>query len=214
MIRTRLLSWSVHVIIEAEQRPVEAILRSWLADADITLFCGNWQRGALMEIIPSGRAQLLRGRYDGPFSGVRELRLRGSAHHVHLDLGSLTRAHYVISPSICHGFRPAFEIRFMHSEAASVERCEFGIALTNPYQGENLRAEQVCRYLARATQHAAMFQEHVSIVSLQGEYMDGTASDWAWIAEHLRAARRRAIDPGPASAPDAHSFFTQARVDL
>ncbi len=62
---------------------VESILRAWLTDADLSLFCGHWGQGGLMELLPRGGARLSGPRYAVPFDGVRELRLHDSAHHVH-----------------------------------------------------------------------------------------------------------------------------------
>ena len=47
----------------------------WLADPDITVACGLWSDGAILELVPEGQASLLPAAYDGCFSCVRALRL-------------------------------------------------------------------------------------------------------------------------------------------
>lgn len=53
-----------------------------------------------MELLPRGHARLSGAKYGPPFECLRELHLEDGAHHVHLDLGRLTRAFYVITPSL------------------------------------------------------------------------------------------------------------------
>jgi hypothetical protein len=136
---------------------IEAILRSWLDDRDITLFCGDWRHGGVMELLPKGGALLSGRRYDPPFEGLRDLRLEGVGHHVHLDLARLAKAWYIVSPSVCYGFRPSFELRFSTEGARPHDGFGLGVALTNPYAGHNLRASPVRRYLRRAAEHMKHF---------------------------------------------------------
>ena len=50
---------------------VETILEEWIADPDITLVCGRWADGSIMELVPAGRARLTPARYGGCFAGLR-----------------------------------------------------------------------------------------------------------------------------------------------
>lgn len=44
--------------IRTEDLPAETILRAWLADKDLTLCCGDWANGAVMEVVLKGRSDL------------------------------------------------------------------------------------------------------------------------------------------------------------
>lgn len=161
--------------------PTETILRAWLADGDLTFFCGSWSQGGMMELMPRGSAQLISSRYSAPFDGVRELRITGSPHHVHLDLRQLTRAWYIVSPGVCYGFRPTFELRFAREGTNPRTDFGLGIALMNPYAGAGLRAEPVRRYLRRAVNHKIEFPDCVSIVVDRRCSTDDAPADWACI---------------------------------
>lgn len=144
--------------------PIETILRAWLGDSDLTIFCGNWGDGSVIELLPRGGAQLSGPRYHAPFEGLRDLRIEGSAHHVHLDLGKLAHARYVMTPSVCYGFRPSFELRLTVSNADPLGRFGLGLGVTQPYAGVVLRTEPIRRYFCRAAQHIAAFPDAVSFV--------------------------------------------------
>ena len=59
---------------------VDAIVREWLADPELTLICGRWSDGGLMELMPEGRATLTQPRYCGDFAGLRDLNLTGQPY--------------------------------------------------------------------------------------------------------------------------------------
>ena len=134
-----------------------------------------------MELLPRGSARLSESRYEQPFDGVRELRMSGSLHHVHLDLRRLTRAWYLVTPSVCYGFRPSFELRL--TQANCDPRTDFGVgvALANPYAGNRLRIEAVRRYLRRAAGHFARFPQSVSIVVDKDRSSPVALPDWVRI---------------------------------
>ena len=163
---------------ELALRPVEEILRSWQADPDVTIFCGNWGEGGIMELLPQGGASLSGPRYDPPFHGLRELRFDAGGHHVHLDLGRLTRAWYVVAPSVCYGFRPSFEIRLTVADAKPLANFGVGFALGRPYAGSRLRTEAVERYLRRAADHAAHFPDAVSLLFDRSGLPQAPLADW------------------------------------
>jgi hypothetical protein len=155
---------------------IEAILRSWLDDRDITLFCGDWRHGGVMELLPKGGALLSGRRYAPPFEGLRDLRLEGAGHHVHLDLGRLAKAWYIVSPSVCYGFRPSFELRFSTEGARPQDGFGLGLALTNPYAGSSLRASPARRYLRRAAEHMRHFP---GVAGFACEHASIDADTWA-----------------------------------
>ena len=166
---------------------VDAILREWLADPDLTLICGRWSDGGIMELMPEGRATLSRPRYDGDFAGLRDLNLAGQQHHIHLDLNKLPRAVYLVAPSVCYGFRPSFEVRLCASD--DIAATEFGLALSvcHPYRGNQLSHEAVRRYLRRLANHRGSSPEVVGIRAVDGPLPSaaarGRTDDWAEIGQ-------------------------------
>lgn len=165
---------------------IESILRSWLADPEVTLYCGDWATGGIMELLPRGRARLSGPRYDGVFAGLRELRLDEGAHHVHLDLGRLRHACYLVVPSVCYGFRPSFELRLAGAPDDPLQRYGLGLAMTQPYARGRLRREPARRYFARVADH---LQRHAGVASLRfaGATPAVAAVDWAEIEALLAA---------------------------
>ncbi len=134
-----------------------------------------------MELLPQGGASLSGPRYEPPFHGLRELRVAGAAHHVHLDLNRLTRAWYVMAPSVCYGFRPSFEIRFTAAGAKPLANFGLGLAVGRPYAGSRLRTDTVERYLRRAIDHVTRFPEVVSLLCDRPDPPRGDPSDWQTI---------------------------------
>ena len=160
---------------------VETVLRSWLDDPELTLFCGDWQHGGIMEMMPQGQASLTGRHYEAPFDGLRDLRMEGSGHHVHLDVGRLTRARYRVAPSVCYGFRPSFELRFCGSGAGF----GLGLALSAPYAGRSLRAHVVRRYLRRVDEHVKTFPNVASFACDTHRIDEETLPVWVEIASLL-----------------------------
>ncbi|MEL6543081.1 MAG: hypothetical protein AAFQ82_00540 [Myxococcota bacterium] len=89
----------------------ERSLTAWASDESTTIAVGDWSDGSVMELV--GETYFLSSRYAGCFAGVRELRARDSSHHAHVDLGRIHSVEYVITPSVCLGFRPALEVRYL-----------------------------------------------------------------------------------------------------
>lgn len=163
---------------------VERVLRLWLADDDLTLFCGAWSNGAIMELLPQGRARLTGPLYEGQFAGLRDLLLDDGGHHVHLDLGRLCRVVYIVAPSVCYGFRPSFELRIVAPGADPLRAFGLGLALRHPYTGDGLCASAVRRYFSRVAAHLEAHPEVVSL-SIRGRRQGTNASDWAAIEQVL-----------------------------
>ena len=167
--------------------PMDAILREWLADPDLTLICGRWSDGGIMELMPEGRATLSQPRYDGDFAGLRDLDLTGQQHHIHLDLNKLPRAVYLVSPSVCYGFRPAFEVRLCATD--DVAATAFGLALgvRHPYRGNQLSHAAVRRYLRRLVNHRRSNPGVVDVRAVDGPVPSAAerrrAGDWAAIGQ-------------------------------
>lgn len=99
--------------LEIRNRILHEFLESWLTEPGASLACGRWSDGAISEIMLEGKARVLPGRYHGPFAGIRELQLADSPHHLHIDLGRIERVSFAVAPSVCLGFKPSFEIRFL-----------------------------------------------------------------------------------------------------
>lgn len=132
------------------------VVDDWLHEPDITVACGRWSEGAILEMLPAGRGRLLPPIYDGRFAGVRELRLDDAEHHLHLDLGRVHRVRYVVAPSVCFDFKPSFEARLLvlGPGGAPSDHWVVSLMLSCPYDRESLNAEQVGRFFALARRHA------------------------------------------------------------
>lgn len=167
---------------------VEGILRLWLEDPELTIFCGAWSNGAIMELLPAGKARLTGQLYTGRFAGLRDLILDDGGHHVHLDLGRLSRACYVVAPSVCFGFRPSFELRIAAPGVDPLREFGLGLAVRHPYDGEKLREASATRYFARVAEHLRACPEVVSLaIRPRGSYHEDRGADWSAI-EHLLAS--------------------------
>ena len=162
----------------------ESVLRDWLVHEDLTLFAGEWQDGAIMELCPAGKARLTAGRYGEPFGGLRDIVLPGTAHHVHLDLGCFSQLVYRIAPSVCFGWKPAFEILFMTDDTPA--RIGFRCGPSRPYDGSGAPAEAVVdSFFDRHAAHARQRPELVRIEIARAPAPDPHAEVWRYIDERL-----------------------------
>lgn len=168
---------------------IDAILRDWLADADITIICGRWDHGGIMELLPDGNARLSGPRYEGDFAGLRDIELAGQPHHLHIDLARLTRVVYTIAPSVCYGFRPAFEVRLGSEVGGQEQPVGLALALRGPYTGRELHRAGVRRYLRRLAGHQRAYPGIVHVRALDGPVPAAAAArrdhDWAAIGACL-----------------------------
>jgi len=137
---------------------IESVIRDWLEEPGLTLFCGDWQNGSIMEIVPETRAQLTRQKYAEPFSGLRDIKLEGQGHHLHLDLAKLGAAVYTVAPCVCYGYRPSFEVRFCDSPQGSPA---FSLAVRDPYHGRRVERASIVSYFRRLLDHHARFPDAV-----------------------------------------------------
>lgn len=141
-------------------------LAQWLAEPGVTVACGRWHDdAAIAELVPHGRARLLPARYPDPFSGVRELRIDGCDHHLHIDFGRVHRLAYVLAPSVCLAFKPSFEARLLLRAVggAPTDHWLVSLMLSSPYKGDRLDEATVLRYFERARRHAAQAPRSVSL---------------------------------------------------
>jgi hypothetical protein len=145
---------------------LEHIIRDWLNEPELLVLTGRWSDGAVMELVPAAPARLTRARYEGRFAGLRDLLLDGAAHHVHLDLGRLTRATYLVSPSVCFGFRPSFEVRLHAGDSDPLDRFALGFGLRWPYRAGKLAPVAVARYFERFRSHRVAFPGVASLVAI------------------------------------------------
>jgi hypothetical protein len=205
-------AWSPSMNGETNLSPAESILRVWLGDRDVTLFCGDWRHGGVMELLPRGEAVLSGSRYEPPFDGVRELRLRSGAHHVHLDLRRLTRVWYLIAPSVCYGFRPSFEVRLGCADADPRESFGIGLAIAHPYSGGKLRTGPVSRYLERAIAHPAMFPEMVAFQIDREAGPTGRLDVWSDVESLLAAASHPTTHGSGARLPASRRLASAANA--
>ncbi len=197
-----------------------AVLAEWLVDDDVTLACGRWAEGAVAEWLPRGQARLLPRQYDQCFAGVRELRLEGTAHHMHIDFGRIHKVSYAVAPSVCLGFRPSLDVRFLATGAggAPTDRWALAVMLGRPYGEDGLRPDVARRFLARAHRQARERPDLVEFVvddavrtapgaeavlaSLSAAIPGGVpAVDWGLLAAEI------APRPAPAAPPDVLEPF-------
>lgn len=138
----------------------------WLARPGVTIACGRWADGAISEIMPRGQAHLLPARYDGCFSGVRELRLSDQPHHLHIDFGRVHALSYAVVPSVCLAFRPSFELRFLMIGPgnAPTDRWAVSIMLAAPYVQGVLDRDAVLSFFHRVQHDAALRPELVEFI--------------------------------------------------
>lgn len=196
------------------------MLASWLDMPGITLACGRWSDGAISELVPGDGARLLPERYDGLFIGVRELRLAGTPHHLHIDLGRVERFRFTLAPSVCLGFKPSFEVRLLTRGGEWL----LSLMLTTPYEGESLNLEAARGFLKRA---CAQLRRHpdltdmvvdeqvrstpmgMAILPLLREEAGADAADWHTV---LRALQPKAAGHAPPSSelPAALPLLRQA----
>jgi hypothetical protein len=189
---------------DARISAVDEILRAWLGERGVALLCGRWSEGAIMELVLEEGADLSPARYSGRFAGLRDVLIPGHRHHMHLDLGRVSRVTYAVTPSVCYGFRPSFEVRF----GGEPEDTAFAVTILSPYRDQDLDAPRAARYFARLRQDAARHPSLVRFVADAGgreaEHAD------AWRAVGACFARVAEIDPAPES-PAALGEVVRAR---
>jgi hypothetical protein len=140
------------------------VIGEWLDDRDVVISCGRWADGAISEFMPEGRAQLLPAKYEGCFSGVRELRLPNAEHHLHVDLGRVHQISYVVAPSVCLNFRPSMEVRFLTVGPGGAPTDRWSIAVLFSGHGNREEFESAAaRFATRFRKHAARQPEMVSL---------------------------------------------------
>lgn len=127
----------------------DEILREWLSDPDAMLVVGRWGHGAVAEILPRGKARLSQAGYEGRFAGMRDLRIEGEPHHMHLDLSRFRSVRYTVRGSVCYGWRPSLEIDLIGDD----ELPGFSLSAGNLYRKDGLRAEIAQRFFERLFEH-------------------------------------------------------------
>lgn len=168
---------------------VTRILQSWLDEGGYVLFCGDWRNGAIMELLPSASARLSPPRYAGDFAGIRDLRVGDGAHHVHLDLARLSRARYLIAPSVCYGMRPSFELRFVAEGRDPMREFGIGLSVRAPYDGPRVNVEVVHRYLARVVEHIDAFPDVATFRCVRDAHTAGGEAGWDEVRRIVEADR-------------------------
>jgi len=193
-----------------------AILVEWLDDPETTVACGTWSDGAVSELVPARRGRLLPARYDGCFAGVRELRMEGSPHHLHVDFGRVHQVCYAVAPSVCLGFRPSFEARFltMGPGGAPTDRWSIALMHSRPYDANGLRPAAIKGFFERARAHACREPSLVDILieddvrkGAEGtrllaalrEVLSRPGADWGTLLEAIKPLAPRHTHPQPAS---------------
>lgn len=191
---------------------IEAVIQEWLSDPGITLICGDWPRGSIMEIVPEGKARLTPPRYPAPFSGLRDLVLDGQGHHLHLDLEKLSLAVYSVVPSVCYGYRPSFEVHFTGGDVDSP--CAFAMSVTNPYRGANADTAALVPYFRRMLDHHRRYPEVTRFRTAQlPERRGGAESGWREALSCLEAAVGVNVPESLPPGPDKLAVAVRALVE-
>jgi hypothetical protein len=193
----------------------ESVLLEWLEAERVTVACGSWADGGIAELLPRGNATLLPAAYQGCFAGVRELRLDGLEHHLHIDLGRVHQLTYSIAPSVCFAGKPSFEMRLLTTGpgGARTSRWSVSLMLSRPYVGDTLASNELAWFFERARLHVArrpdLVRVEVSPDVLRSERGDevriclattlGLPTDAPW-HDALRA-----LDGGPRESRDDSS---------
>ncbi len=153
---------------------VDSIFREWLADPRTMVICGRWEHGSITELLPHGRASLSRQAYDGCFAGLRDLRIDGEDHHIHVDLGRFHRVEYVVAPSVCFQGKPSFEVRFLLTTPAGdpTRDWDLALSLSRPYLGQALNREAVVRFFRRFAEHRRRHADLVGFHAMVGAEHD------------------------------------------
>lgn len=133
----------------------ESVLRTWLQRPGITVASGRWDRAGIAEFVLQGDASVLPSHYGDCFAGIREIRLHGVHHHLHVDLGRVHAVEYVIAPSVCFDFRPSFEVRFLVEGPGGRPTGDWTVALmlTEPYAQQSLRRGEAAWFIATMIGH-------------------------------------------------------------
>ncbi len=158
---------------------IEAVIRDWLDEPELTLFCGDWRSGSIMELLPRGRAVLTGSKYPEPWDGLRDITLPDQEHHLHLDLAKLRTAVYAMAPSVCFGYRPSFEVRFSDEEGALTA---FSLGPRRPYLGRSANRAAIVPYFRRMLDHPARHRDVVRFRVEAGK-RDPAAGDWREVYE-------------------------------
>lgn len=185
--------------LSAQADFMHGVVAWWLAQPGVTIACGRWADGAISEFVPRQAAQLLPAVYDGCFAGVRELRLAGQPHHLHVDFGRIHRLSYAVAPSVCLAFKPSFEMRLLMVGAggAPTDRWLVSLMLESPYVDGQLDASAALRYFQRA---AADFRQRPDLVELSIDPAVRSGPVGPLILQALSQAAGTPCEWGPALA--------------
>ncbi|MEN0067806.1 MAG: hypothetical protein AAGA48_37100 [Myxococcota bacterium] len=190
----------------------ERSLSEWARDVSATIAAGDWRDGTVMELV--GATSLLPARYDGCFEGVRELRAQGSEHHAHIDLGRVHSIEYVIAPSVCLGFRPSLEVRYLTAGpgGSRTGRAMLRALVNSIYTSDGVNGEAVASWYQRYARDVEEQPARVRLVVAPeassaadgAAFLDALAkasgtslSNWSDALRVLTAVEKPSADPSP-----------------
>jgi hypothetical protein len=173
---------------------IDEVLREWLREPGVALVCGRWGDGGIMELVLEEGTRLSRPRYAGTFAGLRDIVLPGHAHHMHVDLARVARVTYAVTPSVCYGFSPSFDVRFTGVSDEPI----FSVTMLSPYVGGELAAPRVARYFARLRDDAARYPALLSFVADDGGRLAEHAHVWSAVGSCF--ARGAGLEVSPPNA--------------
>ena len=174
-----------HVLPEPVRRRIscfDALLREWLEDPETMLIAGRWKDGVVAELFPGGNAKLTGEAYQGAHSGLRDLTIAGTRHHLHLDLARFERAVYHVRPSVCYGWRPSFEVVLEGADGDS----GFALSAGHTWAGERLRPAPVRRFVERLVEQRRAFGDLIGVhVRASRAPVQEVSESWRSIADVL-----------------------------
>jgi hypothetical protein len=142
---------------------LESILNEWFVEEDLMIICGWWEHGAISEIFTHGKARLVGSGYGGKFAGIRDLRVGGEKHHLHLDLSKFTAVEYTVYPCVCYNWQPSFEVRLVGEDGIST----IGVSSGQPYRGKEIDIAKIKAFFHRYVTHRLRYGDFVKASSQQ-----------------------------------------------
>ena len=100
-----------------------------------------------------------------------------------------------MSPCVCYGFRPSFELRLCGDGVPPHDGLGLGLGLANPYAEQSLRTEPVRRFLRRALEHVGTFPDVVRFYCEHRGISADALPAWNEVASLLEELEQLA--PGP-----------------
>jgi hypothetical protein len=198
----------VREVDEVWLHALDSMLRRELSNPRTMIVTGDFERGAVAELLPAGRARLSEARYTGRFAGLRDLSIEGETNHLHLDLGRIDRIAFRVIPSVCFGWKPSFDMVLEHRGMPALS-----LSLTDPHGAEGLDDRLITDFFVRWRRTRAAVGERV-VMQLttsppSSRLGPKLAVCWLQVAACHAAARAASADAPSAEDDVVASEFTR-----